>query len=667
MLQMRVNEWRTLPLAEINAGEADGELDSFKRCFVKQERYLRSIHALEPLRALGTVSEELDSFREKEWLLMELMCTKAIRERHWNEMSMATGLDLVFPKEKKACVTDLVQLGLHEEELRGKCEEICQNAAREYSLEKALEGMEKEWEEQVFETKEHRDTGTHILRSVEEIQTLLDDQIMKTEAMKASRFAKPMEGRIQAWEKDLRQLNAIIENWMAVQSVWLYLEPIFSSEDICSQMPVEAMRFEVVDGTWRSGMESCRENPEVMSVAKNSKLLDSLEESRELLDSIQSGLNDYLEKKRLFFPRAFFLSNDELLEILAETKDPLRVQPHLKKCFEGIKSLDFKESLDIAGMISSEGEHVTFPYKHINEASAINPQQANGLVERWLVDVERVMRKSVARCIDEAMEDYLVPGMQRTDWLLKWPGQVVLCVTQIFWTREITSALSSRHENKSASLAKLSEKCTEQVTDIVLLVRGNLSKLARKTISPLIVLDVHGRDVIDQMILDGVHTVSDFGWASQLRYYYRNGGESARTARPASVNCRMINAQRMYANEYLGNSMRLVITPLTDRCYRTLMGAIHLNFGGAPEGPAGTGKTETVKDLGKAVSVQCVVYNCSDSLDYKAMGKFFKGLAGTGAWSCFDEFNRIELEVLSVVAQQILTIQRAKSVWQGQL
>lgn len=130
----------------------------------------------------------------------------------------------------------------------------------------------------------------------------------------------------------------------------------------------------------------------------------------------------------------------------------------------------------------------------------------------------------------------------REEWVQQWPGQVVLCVSQIYWTSEVHEAL------KLQSLKQYVTKLNSQIASIVQLVRGNLSAMTRITLGALVVIDVHARDVVVDMVAKNVTRESDFNWLAQLRYYWEEN------------NCRVriTNATVKYCYEYLGNTSRYI-------------------------------------------------------------------------------------------------------------
>ncbi|KAI1890876.1 hypothetical protein AGOR_G00158120 [Albula goreensis] len=561
--------------------------------------------------------------------LIQGLRNPGMRSRHWETLSERINMN-VRPKANFTLARCL-EMGMqsHVEHIAA----VAEIAGKEFAIEQALDKMENEWSTVEFDVLPYKDTGTHILKSPDEASQLLDDHIVMTQSMSFSPYKKQFEERISTWENKLRLTQDVLEEWLTCQRSWLYLEPIFSSDDINRQLPVEATRYQTMERTWHKVMRNAYENKQVISLCPDPHLLESLKNCNRLLEQVQKGLSEYLETKRGAFPRFYFLSDDELLEILSQTKDPTAVQPHLRKCFENIAKLQFQSDLLITHMYSGEGE----------EVKLFMPVMPSGNVEDWLREVEMSMKASLRDNIDRSLQDY--PQKARTEWVLSWPGQVVIAGCQTFWTLEMSEALE-----KGDLGDRLFPQLQTQLGDLVQLVRSGLSRMQRSVLSALIVIEVHAKDVAAKLVDEGISSVNDFEWISQLRYYWARD----------DVYVRAVNAEFLYGYEYLGNSGRLVITPLTDRCYLTLTGALHLKFGGAPAGPAGTGKTETTKDLGKALAIQTVVFNCSDQLDFIAMGKFLKGLASSGAWACFDEFNRIDVEVLSVVAQQITTIQKAQ-------
>lgn len=502
--------------------------------------------------------------------------------------------------------------------------------------------MKSEWKYIKFELTIFRDTGCSILKSIETIMDKLDEDITKMNTISASPYIKFLLADVNSWRNTLVKAQDIIEIWFKVQKSWQYLQPIFFSEDIIRNMDQEGKKYSYVDKIWRAIMQQTLQYPSVLDNCAQTKVKETFEICLEQLESVMKGLNKFLNEKRLAFPRFFFLSNEELISILAQAREPTAVQRYLSKCFEGIEALTFQEDLKITQMHSKENEIVDL----ITIVDPFNSEKQLKGVEEWLAEVEKNMKNTLKAIYVSALKEF--ETCERKQWLFKWPAQISVVCEQTLWTNSVVkSILESKTEPESYK--KLLHKLEEELYEIVELVRKESNRKNNITLGVLVVIEVHAKDVLHKLWKDEVNELQDFEWLSQMRYYHENN----------DLMVKMVNTERKYGFEYLGNQTRLVITPLTDRCYRTLMSALQMNLGGSPEGPAGTGKTETVKDLAKALAKHCMVFNCSDRIDISGMAKFFKGLCACGSWACFDEFNRIELEVLSVIAQQILTIQTA--------
>jgi len=643
--------WMDGTFEDLNGTDMEAQTDNFYKDIVRiQKQYRQKIKQMiadnspfrftgnmddpdssnhpAPLKLSEQIAKQIKEFRNNV-RLVTILCNPALTQMHWDELKTIFGKDIT--PDAGTTLRKMTMLGL--DPYMEEFEIVSTGATRAMQLHDNLKKMLSEWDSIKFTVNMYRDTNIPILGTLEDIQAVLDDHTVKVLSMRGSAFVKPHIESVRQFYELLTRVSSTLEEWGKVQGGWMYLTPIFSSKDICAQMPEESQMFQELDQTYKRLMTLVQKDARVLETAGASGVLETLTACVENLEKINEGVNSYLEQKRLYFSRFFFLSNDEMLEILSETKDPTRVQPHVKKCFEGIDLLGFDEELNIFSIISAESEEIKI-------LSEINTPEARGSVEKWLVQVESQMKMTIRDVIFRAWKDY--PLNAREQWVTTWPGQVVLCVSQIYWTAEVHNCVKT---SELRDLSEYHDGLIDQLNHLVALVRGKLSRLTRITLSALIVIDVHAKDVVMDLAEKNVTSETDFYWLAQLRYYWEE-----------DCMVRLISATVNYAYEYLGNTPRLVITPLTDRCYRTLIGAYQLHLNGAPEGPAGTGKTETTKDLAKALAVQCIVFNCSEGLDYIAMGKFFKGAASCGAWICFDEFNRIDLEVLSVIAQQILCI-----------
>jgi dynein heavy chain 1 len=394
------------------------------------------------------------------------------------------------------------------------------------------------------------------------------------------------------------------------------------------------------------------------------------------------------------------VNNDDLVEIIGNSNEPMKIFPHLSKMFAAINSLETASSstsssddLTAIAMISKEGELVrlinsfTLSSVGVKEwLQSLFNEMVNTLsvlIQSSFIELNGIEGREAVTSVGEGESKTEVKTTTTANdahffsWISKYPVQIIILAIQLNWTFLCEKALKGGMDavKKLNSVVALLEKKLHMLSLSVL--ESSMSIDLRRKCEQLLTEMVHQRDVLRSLIEQKVSSLYDFGWMYHLRYYIEQNPNKviapSTSSTSSSENANVVdvretlekkllikisNASFHYGYEYLGITERLVQTPLTDRCYLTLTQALHFRMGGNPFGPAGTGKTESVKMLGSNLGRFVLVFNCDSAFDYAAMGRIFSGLCQVGAFGCFDEFNRLEERILSAVSQQILTIQR---------
>lgn len=576
-------------------------------------------------------------------LLSELR-SDAIRERHWARI-----FKQLKPHKRYSAVSmtlgdvwDL-QLGPSEKIIR----DVITQAQGEMALEEFLKQVRETWQNYALELVNYQNK-CRLIRGWDDLFAKCSENLNSLQAMRHSPYYKEFEEEASAWEEKLNRVHVLFDVWIDVQRQWVYLEGVFTGNaDIKHLLPMESSRFQNINSEFLSVMKKVSRQPFVLEVLNISGVQKSLERLAELLNKIQKALGEYLERERVSFPRFYFVGDEDLLEIIGNSNDTLRIAKHLRKMFAGISGLITDEDGTITGFTSKEGEEVTLR----KEISLIKTPRIN----EWLGALELSMKTTLAELTIEAYQEFeelmaadAMDSEAFNAYIAKYPAQVVVLGTQVAWTAAVEKSLAE----EGATLPQLYEKQVNILKLLATSVLGDLEAIQRRKCEHLITEFVHQRDVIHKLQKVGARSPTHHMWLLSMRYVYEPDKDLLQR-----LKIKMANAVLDYGFEYLGVVERLVRTPLTDRCFLTLTQALCQRLGGSPYGPAGTGKTESVKALGVQLGRFTLVFCCDDTFDFQAMGRIFLGICQVGAWGCFDEFNRLEERILSAVSQQVQNIQ----------
>ncbi|CAB60251.2 dynein heavy chain, minus-end directed microtubule motor Dhc1 [Schizosaccharomyces pombe] len=598
---------------------------------------LESVHtSFQHFKLFTNTKQSLNQLKDCTLLLQKLKSCP-LKPVHWISLFEITKSTEQLDFEK-LLVSDILGIDLQAHE--SFITTLLNSAVVEANLENQFNEVHSFWKNSYFSFKSFKGRN-YIVVGCQELIDAVEKNMDSLNLIKTSRHFKDGDMNITDLQSKMKIIVKFLNIWKEIQQIWTHLSAIFYESTYIQQLlPELAASFFNSSKTYMHLVTLLKERSYLYKVSNIPSLLESAAKLSTTLEDSKKSLLKYFELQRHKISRLYFLGDDDLMELISNPCDPFVINKQIIKLYPGIRSLIVDtENTNINGCTTNEGNELLFD----NPICLLDNTQPL----HWISSLEPFLKATLFQLFSTSFQqirDFYYNKSRNVfckEWFLRYPSQITLLSLRCTLCHEIETGIAD------CCLDAVFNFINDGISSLVLLADENELSIKKKVTLMFNEL-LHFKETVGLLCKN---SFNNYFWSREVKAFYREDHDDE------AVVIKMFSLEFIYAFEYSELDDPIVYTDLTRNCFSVLLHSIASNLGGSPIGPAGTGKTETVKAVSAYLGKNVFVFNCDNAFNYKTIQRILSGLAQIGTYICFDEFNRLDSGTLSAISYDIQRIQ----------
>ncbi|XP_061685389.1 dynein heavy chain domain-containing protein 1 [Syngnathoides biaculeatus] len=621
------------------------------------------------------------------------------------------GIGLWRASDKNATLAQLIcqPFDLHQELIN----KICSDAQKDNSMEQRFKKIQQRWTDRIFQlhtrpcchlaephivtknSTSDASNDTKIIIGLEFLFAEIENDLMNMTNMHRSRHSVDFRLEVEEWMHLLQELDKLLHFVEIYQQKLIFLNKMFQETTLVVLRWDLLPQFQSVDERFKTMMHSNLTNASVLDLvhpltgnenSHGAKLCQTLLNDLSTLNTITDQMSNRLNSLCKSFPRLYFLSETEIIELVSLQPTPTSLLPFVRKFFKGVQLLevedtsvtvDLQNSCDtqnrVLGVFGNLHEHITF-------LSPLEPHH-NPLIwlSRFQEQLKSTVKQIMRKCADERKQQ--APSNQgsahyRTrahvlnvlDMTSKYPLQCLLVAEETIWCSDLHQALEDSSRVRMSRIHRLNsaqlENLCQYLRDAVVRSKGDeqLSKYAMTCLRTLVLLRMKHAEQLTKLMQVQSQPALSFEWLSSFKYCITSEGQDLKEADGGTCYVDILGHRLPYSYEYFGpEDWGMVHSPCTDQMRMGIILAVTTFRCGFVNGPCSSGKTNTVVCLGKALGRHVVLLHCCPNMSSDIFQKMLLGALLTGAWFVIDSVDSLPRGVQTSLAQHLEDIYQSFS------